>query len=169
LRDAGLGARGGARRVTLYFAYGANMNRATMRLRCPGAQALGPARLAGWRFVIFLDGYASVEPWPGRNVYGILWRLGPRELAVLNAYESLDSGLYTMQHLPVRTREGIRAAIVYVGRGSAHGRPRPGYLELIVAAARDWKFPVHYHDELARWSVAGGWRGARAPDPGEAV
>ena len=155
--------------MTLYFAYGANMNRATMRVRCPAAQALGPARLPGWRFVIFRDGYASVEPWPGRSVHGILWRLGPRELSVLNAYESLDLGLYTMQRLPVRTAEGIRAPIVYVGRGSAHGRPRPGYLELIVAAARDWKFPVRYQDELARWSVAGGWRGAHAPDPGEVV
>ena len=38
-----------ARAMTLYFAYGANMERAAMRKRCPGASALGPraaARLA---------------------------------------------------------------------------------------------------------------------------
>ena len=33
--------------MTLYFAYGANMERAAMRKRCPGAAALGVAVLRG--------------------------------------------------------------------------------------------------------------------------
>ena len=50
-----------ARAVTLYFAYGANMERAAMAKRCPGAQPLGPALLRGWRYVI-AQGYGSVAP-----------------------------------------------------------------------------------------------------------
>jgi cation transport regulator ChaC len=153
--------------VTLYFAYGANMHRPTMRRRCPGAQPLGPARLVGWRFLIFRDGYASVTARPGATVHGVLWRLAPREVAVLNAYESLESGLYVMRWLPVRAAEGTRPALIYVGRRSTPGRPRPGYLEIILQAARDWGFPPAYREELGRWSVAGGWGGAHAPDPGE--
>ena len=38
--------------MTLHFAYGSNMSRALMRARCPSAEALGVATLAGWRFVI---------------------------------------------------------------------------------------------------------------------
>src|SRR3954451_20566807 len=108
------------------------MYRATMALRCPSAQPLGPARLVGWRFLIFCDGYASVAPRPGATVHGVLWRLAPREIAVLNVYESVASGLYVMRRLPVRTAEGTRQALIYVGRGSTAGRPRPGYLEIIL-------------------------------------
>ena len=50
--------------MTLYFAYGANMERAAMRKRCPAAQPLGPAALRGWRYVI-AQGYGSVAPAPG--------------------------------------------------------------------------------------------------------
>jgi len=80
--------------VTLYFAYGANMERAAMRKRCPAARPVGPALLRGWRYVI-AQGYGSIAPAPGACVFGVLWRLTPRDLAALNAFESLDSGLYT--------------------------------------------------------------------------
>src|SRR3982074_1478537 len=78
--------------MTLYFAYRANMERAAMRARCPGAAALGPARLSGWRYVI-ASGYGSVAQAPGAGVFGVLWRLSPHDLAALNVFESLDSGL----------------------------------------------------------------------------
>jgi hypothetical protein len=48
----------------LHFAYGSNMHRAVMRKHAPAAEPLGVARLAGYRFVITADGYASVEPAP---------------------------------------------------------------------------------------------------------
>jgi hypothetical protein len=33
-------------RMTLYFAYGSNMNRAAMRRRCPGARVVDAGELA---------------------------------------------------------------------------------------------------------------------------
>ena len=51
--------------VMLHFAYGSNMSRALMGVRCPGATALGTATLDGWRFVIGVDAYASVVRQPG--------------------------------------------------------------------------------------------------------
>ena len=93
--------------MTLYFAYGANMERAAMRRRCPGATALGPARLSGWRYAI-AEGYGSVARAPGRRVFGVLWRLTPRDLAALNIFESLDSGLYRRAMLTVEL-DGQRA------------------------------------------------------------
>jgi gamma-glutamylcyclotransferase (GGCT)/AIG2-like uncharacterized protein YtfP len=153
--------------MTLYFAYGSNMNRAGMAARCPGARALGVARLPGWRFVIGRDGYASIARAAGGGVIGILWLVGAREIAVLNAYESLDSGLYTRSQVTVRHDGGAKAAMVYIARGRKIGRPRPGYMELIVAAARDWRFPVDYIRALQRWSPSA-FRGARAAETGEA-
>jgi gamma-glutamylcyclotransferase (GGCT)/AIG2-like uncharacterized protein YtfP len=144
--------------MTLHFAYGSNMSRALMGRRCPGARALGPARLDGWRFTIMGEGYASIMPAPGAAVHGVVWRLSPRDLAALNAYESLHRGLYVRRVLPVMVGARRRAALVYVAPGRAPGRPQPGYQELLVAAAREWGLPADYIAALERWMP--GFRGA---------
>jgi hypothetical protein len=152
--------------VTLHFAYGSNMSVRDMRARCPDAAALGVATLTGWRFVINPDGYGSIAPRAGGIVYGVLWRLGPRELAAINAYENVAGGLYARRMLPV-LRDGRRAAaLVYIARRDGEGTPRPGYIELVVAAARDWGLPERYIASLRRWSPSA-YGGARAKDTGE--
>lgn len=150
----------------LHFAYGSNMSRALMRLRCPGAEALGIATLAGWRFVINPEGLGSLAPQPGGTVHGVLWRLTARDLAAVNAYESVDSGLYLRRRLAVRCGERQAAALVYIARREGEGRPRPGYIDVVVEAARDWDLPAAYVRSLERWAPSG-WRGARARDTGE--
>jgi gamma-glutamylcyclotransferase (GGCT)/AIG2-like uncharacterized protein YtfP len=152
--------------VTLHFAYGSNMSRALMRVRCPGAAALGIATLSGWRFVINPEGFGSVAPQPGARVHGVLWRLTARDLAAVNAYESVDSALYLRRQLPVRCGERQAAALVYIARRQGEGVPRPGYMDVVVEAARDWNLPEAYIRSLMRWAP-GAWRGTRAPDTGE--
>jgi gamma-glutamylcyclotransferase (GGCT)/AIG2-like uncharacterized protein YtfP len=152
--------------MTIYFAYGSNMNRGLMQRHCPDAREIGTAALSGYRFVITIDGYASIVPHPGDMVHGVLWQLTPRDIAVLNAYESLDSGLYFKTTLAVR-RNGRRAsAMVYIARDGAEGRPKPGYLDVVLAGAREWRLPEDYVRHIARWSGSR-WRGARAAESGE--
>ena len=117
--------------MTLYFAYGANMERDAMRRRCPGAAARGIARLRGWRYVI-AGGYGSVAPAPGCSVHGVLWRLTPRDLAALNIFESLDSGLYRRVMLTVEIDRARARALVYVGRTGGKRRAMPGYQERLI-------------------------------------
>jgi Gamma-glutamyl cyclotransferase, AIG2-like len=149
----------------LHFAYGTNMSRALMRRRCPNAAPLGIARLAGWRFLITRDGYASVTPAPGDTVHGVLWHLQPRDLAALNAYESLDSGLYARRRMSI-AHDGRRvAALVFVARETAPGRPKPGYQDIVVAAAREWQLPESYVGALERWLP--GHAAARAVETGD--
>jgi cation transport regulator ChaC len=148
-----------------YFAYGSNMSAQLMRGRCPGAVAVGTARLLGWRFVVTRDGFASIVRERGEAVYGVLWRLTPRDTAVLNAYECLDSGLYSRHVLPVHRNARITPALVYIARSRTQGRPRPGYQRVVVEAAREWGLPKPYVQTLERWSVGAGR--ARAPDVGE--
>ena len=92
--------------MTLYFAYGSNMNRSAMTRRCPGARVIGPAVLEGYRFFVGIEGWGSVAPKVGDNVHGVLWRLTPRDIAALHAYELLYQGLYDVRHLPVRAKGG---------------------------------------------------------------
>ena len=56
--------------MPLYFAYGSNMDRAAMALRCPASKPLGLARLMRHRFFIMASGYASVARDPTRCVRG---------------------------------------------------------------------------------------------------
>jgi gamma-glutamylcyclotransferase (GGCT)/AIG2-like uncharacterized protein YtfP len=146
--------------MTLHFAYGSNMSRARMRPRCGAAREIGTGMLEGYRFIITADGYASVLPAPGRIVHGLVWQLTPRDLAALDAYESLNTGLYRAVTLPVRHGGAHAPALVYVGRSRVPGRPRPGYLEEVLAAARDLGFPPTYVRALARWAP-GASRSAR--------
>lgn len=152
--------------MSVHFAYGSNMHIALMARRCPSAMALGVARLDHWRYFITTDGYASVAPAPGSRVFGVLWRLTTRDLAALNAYEALDSGLYVRRWLSVVAPDRQQQAMVYVGRSRARGKPRPGYqTNVVLTAARSWDFPDQYVAELARWG-GGSTIGPSAPSPG---
>jgi hypothetical protein len=152
--------------MTLHFGYGSNMSRALMGARCPGATPLGPATLHGWRFIIGAEGYASMVRQPGGIIYGVLWRLTPRDLAAVNAYERVDDGLYLRRIVPVRHGANIVPALAYILRRGGEGRPRPAYIDLVEAAAREWALPQSYIDALRRWSPSRSV-GTRARDIGE--
>jgi cation transport regulator ChaC len=152
--------------MTLYFAYGSNMNRAAMARRCPGARAVGAAVLEGHSFFIGIDGWGSVKAAPGTTVHGVLWRLTPRDIAALHAYELLHKGLYEARHLPVLIGGRRMRAMVYLLRRRNIGRAKPGYVEMIAAAARSWHMPDAYVRAIERWSPS--WfTGARVIDVGE--
>ena len=152
--------------MTLYFAYGSNMQRAAMGRRCPGARATGPAVLERYRFFVGTDGWGSVKPSPGDSVHGVLWRLTPRDVAALHAYELLHQGLYDVRHLPVRSGARRVLAMIYLLRRRTPGKPKPGYVEMIAASARAWKLPEDYIRSLERLRTSR-WTGARVIDAGE--
>jgi hypothetical protein len=136
----------------LHFAYGSNMHRAVMRRHAPAAQPLHPARLEGYRFVITMDGYASLVPDGRRCVHGLLWRLTPRDRITLDLWENIASGLYRAEMLPVRDAAGgRRRVLVYIARYRPLGRPLPGYMEIVVKAARELQLPRDYVAALEEW------------------
>jgi hypothetical protein len=146
----------------LHFAYGSNMDRRLMWRRCPGAQVVSRAVLRDHRFIITKDGYASVVAARGELVHGLLWRITPRDLAALNAYENVDAGLYRAASLSVHAAGRTVRALVYLGR-SVPGRPRLGYMELVAAAAREASLPADYVANLERiWDMPS--RSAVAPN-----
>jgi hypothetical protein len=139
----------------LHFAYGSNMDRAIMRTYAPAASPLGVAVLADHRFIISADGYASVEAARAHAVYGVLWRLTARDRVTLDAWENLAAGMYCARYLPVRRSPWRRQALVYVARRRGFfGRPKPGYMELVLAAARAWNLPGDYVAALEAWLPA---------------
>ena len=139
--------------MTLHFAYGANMSRAVMRRHAVDARPLGVAELAAHRFIVTADGYASIVRQPARTVYGVLWRITSRDRVTLDAWENLGGGLYCAKMLPVRFACRRAVALVYLARPGREGRPKPGYMALVIAAAREWSLPDSYVQSLERWSA----------------
>ena len=137
----------------LHFAYGSNMHAAMMRQRCPSARVEGRAVLPGYRFMIMSEGYATIMRAPGAAVHGVLWQLAARDLAALNAYEGIARGLYRAVTLLVLTDSGRRAALVYVAASRVRGRPRPGYMDVIIEAAHAAALPPDYLRNLARHCI----------------
>jgi hypothetical protein len=135
----------------LHFAYGSNMHRAVMRRHAPAAQPLHPARLEGYRFVITRDGYASLVRDRSRCVYGLLWRLTARDRVTLDLWENIAGGLYRAEMVPVSDAGSRRRVLVYIARQRPFGRPRPGYMEIVVKAARELKLPAEYIAALKEW------------------
>jgi hypothetical protein len=137
--------------MTLYFAYGSNMDRAAMARRCPAATPLGPARLEGFAFRINQDGYATIVALGGRVVHGVLWRLKARDCTALDVYEAVAEGLYQRSSVRIGFGERTLKAMTYVAARSLEGRPRPLYQEAVVRAADDWALPPAYVQELVTW------------------
>lgn len=159
--------------MPLYFAYGANMDIADMAKRAPNSKPLCLARLPRHRFIIMKEGYASVIRDARSAVHGLLWDLAMADLKPLDRFEGLDRGLYVKINQPVILEAslaqvvpdiasgdasskakptGAKRALVYVASSAEPGKPRPGYLESILAAAAEIGLPPAYRKELAGWS-----------------
>jgi len=139
--------------VTFHFAYGSNMSRAVMRRHMPGAEPIGVATLDNFRFLITTHGHASVAPLRTKTVYGVLWRITPRDRVTLAAWENIAGGLYRAAILPVRQAGRQRLALVYLARSQAEAPPQAGYMDMVIAAALEWQLPLPYIEELRSWSL----------------
>ena len=127
--------------MPLYFAYGANMDRAQMAARCPRSTPLGLAILARHRLAVMREGWLTAVRDAHARVHGVLWDLALADVPALDRFEGLADGLYVKAAQPVIAATGAKRALVYFGANAGPGRVRPGYLKDIVAAARAWELP----------------------------
>ena len=136
--------------MSLYYAYGSNMDREHMARICTRAKAYGLARIKHYRFVITAGGHGSIAPHRGANVWGVLWRVTAVDVAALDRYEDLANGLYRQEMLPVHHDEKLLSALVYIATNATPGRASPRYRALVIGAAREWKLPDDYVRDLER-------------------
>ena len=124
----------------LYFAYGANMDRAAMAVRCPASRPLGVASLLGWRLAVMREGWLTVSQAPNALTHGVLWELAERDVPALDDFEDVGGGLYVKQTLSVISARET-TALVYVGANAGPCVARADYLAAVRAAARGWGLP----------------------------
>lgn len=136
-----------------YFAYGSNLCVRQMALRCPDAMDPRPATLADHDWLINERGVATVEPFDGSEVHGVVWELSDHDLATLDSAEGVPLR-YRRDRLTVHTGAGPADAWVYIDHRVDPGPPRPGYLERIIDGAIHHGLPQRWVDGLRRWDPA---------------
>lgn len=136
-----------------YFAYGSNLNVGQMALRCPDATNPRPAKLADHDWLINERGVATLEPFDGSEVHGVVWQLNDHDLAVLDSAEGVPVR-YRRDRLTVHTDDGPAEAWVYIDHRVEPGPPRPGYLERIIDGALHHGLPKRWVEFLTRWDPA---------------
>jgi phage replication-related protein YjqB (UPF0714/DUF867 family) len=147
-----------------YFAYGSNLSVAQMAARCPDAVDPVPATLADHDWLINQRGVATVEPFAGGEVHGILWRVSDSDLASLDRAEGVPDR-YRRDRMDVVTNDGPVEAWVYIDHRVEPGQAREGYLEGIIDAAGHHGLPSRWVDFLNRWDPANWPRQLGDPEP----
>jgi hypothetical protein len=145
--------------TNLYFAYGADMDLATLKARAGGAEAVSAARLLGYRLVFFGrdpvwdSGMETIVADVGAETWGVLYRLCPAEWDRLDTCRGATlegSGMYFHYPVVVTTPSGEQYQ-VRTYRKSAHGKPRlpsSEYLTLLTTGAAAHGLPASYQNAL---------------------
>jgi gamma-glutamylcyclotransferase (GGCT)/AIG2-like uncharacterized protein YtfP len=140
--------------VTLYFAYGSNMDPNQMASRCPGAVSIGSARLAGYELAFVWDspgwggGVATVIPSSGREVWGVLWDLTAGHIEALDRYEGVAIHAYVREHLNVETDDGVVNALIYLATDTREKPPSRRYVDALIRGAKAHGLPADYVEQL---------------------
>jgi gamma-glutamylcyclotransferase (GGCT)/AIG2-like uncharacterized protein YtfP len=140
--------------VTLYAAYGSNLDPEQMRQRCPASPARGPGWLEGWRLTFggedlgWEGALATLVEDPASRVFVMLYDVSTRDERTLDKWEGADNGLYRKIRVRVHSLEGEPLAWVYVLDGYEGGLPSARYLGIMADAAENAGAPDDYVREL---------------------
>ena len=140
--------------MTLYAAYGSNMDPEQMVLRAPHSPQRGTGWMVGWRLTFggedlgWEGALATVVEESGSQVFVSLYDLTETDEAALDEWEGSDLGLYTKIRIRVATLEGDVTAWIYVLDAYEGGLPSARYLGIMADAAEAAGAPDDYVQDL---------------------
>jgi gamma-glutamylcyclotransferase (GGCT)/AIG2-like uncharacterized protein YtfP len=140
--------------VTLYAAYGSNLDPLQMLLRAPHSPVRGTGWLQGWRLTFggeslgWEGALATVVEEPTSQVFVALYDLSPADEAALDEWEGSDLGLYDKIRVRVATLDGDVTAWLYVVDDYEGGLPSARYLGILADAAEAAGAPDDYVHDL---------------------
>ena len=142
--------------MTLYAAYGTNMDPARMGERCPHSPMHTTGWVSGWRLTFGgeehgWDGSLStIVQDPFEQVFVAVFDVTSEDESQLDGWEAADSGLYRKTKVRVSTLGGEIVAWTYVLDAYEGGLPSASYLGVIAAAAEAADAPADYVAALRR-------------------
>lgn len=136
--------------VTLYAAYGANLDPARMSERCPHSPLQTTGWLQGWRLTfggedLGWDGaLATIVQDPFEQVFVAIYDVTEEDASVLDGWESADTGLFRKTKVRVSTMDEEVVAWVYILDAYEGGLPSASYLGVLADAAEAADAPADY-------------------------
>jgi cation transport regulator ChaC len=139
-----------------YFAYGSNMQSATLRGR-RGIQFLRavPARAAGWRLVFdkpplvpIGEAFANIIPDAATHVLGVAYEVSEKDMQYIELTEGVLLGNYDRVSVPVEPLSQPTAPLTAFSLTSDHRdsnlQPSTHYMELVISGATEHGLPAEY-------------------------
>ena len=128
-----------------YFAYGSNLNKKQMSERCPDSKLGSIATLPNYKLVFvgwsrqWRGGVASVKPFRGEKVLGVIYEVSDRDLRRLDGYEGYPTS-YGRINVIVFDEDGDSVeAATYVKAGQLEETaPSKEYLSVMQQGLKDW-------------------------------
>ena len=143
--------------MTLYAAYGSNLDPRQMLQRAPHSPHLGTGWLRGWRLTcggeeIGWEGaVATLAEDLTSNVFVSIYDLTPSDEAALDEWEGVNTDLYRKLRVRVETLSATHTCYLYLLNSFEGGRPSARYLEIMINAAIEAGAPDDYIAELRSW------------------
>ncbi len=138
------------RAVPLYAAYGSNLDPARMGERCPHSPLRSTGWLVGWRLTFGGEEHgwdgalATIVEDHFEQVFVAVYDVTDDDVALLDSWESADSGLYRKTRVRVVTMTGEQVAWAYVLDAYEGGLPSASYLGVLADAAEAADAPADY-------------------------
>lgn len=123
-----------------YFAYGANMNPASMARRCPAAT--NPCGFVLRDYELKFYSHATIEPVPGGKVFGMLWEITEQCEHSLDSFEG-----FPHYYTKVETKQSNRDFFFYEMADFKTGEPSLDYVNDIASVYDQYGFPTEYLEQ----------------------
>lgn len=136
--------------MTLYAAYGPNLDPARMVGRCPHSPLRGAGWLQGWRLTfggadLGWDGaMATIVQDPLEQVFVAVYDVTKEDIAAMDEWESVDTGLFRKIRVRVSMMTGEVVAWAYVLDAFEGGLPSASYLGVLADSAEAADAPSDY-------------------------
>jgi hypothetical protein len=142
--------------MSLYAAYGTNLDARLMTRRAPHSPLRGTGWLQGWRLTFggeqmgWEGALATVVEDPAGQVFVGLYEIAPVDEESMDRWEGVPLGVYRRATVRVHSLEGDLAAWLYVLNDYEGGLPSARYLGEVADAAESAGAPHDYVMELRK-------------------
>lgn len=144
--------------MKLYLAYGSNLNKAQMAVRCPDAEPFGVTRIPNHELV-FRRGFLTIEPKQGSSVPVGIWQISDTDEMNLDRYEGFPR-FYTKKLFPImlngyddsgtkKVSEKVADAVAYImNDGFPIQAPSESYYSIVRQGYIDFGFKHEDFEKL---------------------
>lgn len=147
--------------IVWYFAYGSNMQSATLRgRRGISFRRAVPARALGWRLVFdkpalvpIGESFANIVPDPSAHVLGVAYEVTEQDLEHIELTEGVALGNYQRVAIPAEPLSRLPAARLSAFTLTSEHRdpslqPSTRYMQLLINGAHEHGLPAEHVDYL---------------------